>query len=262
MTQRERREFLIRYLLQEKPEYKDIELPCSDDEQKCLFRSLVNVRLPLPASDEFLKIQDEYLAEENRSRGITNLTDLEAVADREDLYLWRGDITTLKIDAIVNAANSGMTGCWHPNHSCIDNCIHTFAGIQLRAVCADIMQKQGHEEPTGQAKITPAFNLPSKYVIHTVGPIAGEKLTQADCDLLASCYKSCLDIAKKNGCASIAFCCISTGVFRFPADRAAEIAVATVREWKNQTGNKMKVVFNVFSQKDESIYRGGLYERD
>ncbi|MBQ4377939.1 MAG: protein-ADP-ribose hydrolase [Treponema sp.] len=271
MTQRERREFLIRYLLQEKPEYKDIELPCSDDEQKYLFRSLVNVRPPVSASEEFMRVQDEYLAEENRSRGITDIADLSPLVG--DLYLWRGDITTLKVDAIVNAANSGMTGCWHPNHSCIDNCIHTFAGIQLRAVCADIMQKQGHEEPTGQAKITPAFNLPSKYVLHTVGPIISGELTKQDCELLASCYRNCLTLAKEKECQSIAFCCISTGVFRFPADRAAEIAVETVQEWKeenemsgsrwpNMTQGKMKVVFNVFSEKDEMIYRRVLNERN
>jgi len=259
MTQRERREFLIKYLLEENPQYGDIEIPRTDDEQKYLLRSLVNVRPPLPASDEFLKIQDEYLQEENRSHGITDIADLEPVAStslsNRDLYLWRGDITTLKVDAIVNAANSGMTGCWQPCHLCIDNCIHTFAGIQLRAVCADIIKKQGHEEPTGQAKITPAFNLPSKYVIHTVGPIVRGELTAADRELLASCYKNCLDIAKENGCTSIAFCCISTGVFRFPADKAAEIAVDTVRKWKEQSGDGMKVVFNVFSEKDETIYR-------
>ena len=260
MTQRERREFLIKYLLEENPQYRGIEIPRTDDEQKYLLRSLVNVRPPLPASDEFLKIQDEYLQEENRSHGITDIADLHSAGN--EIYLWRGDITTLKADAIVNAANSGMTGCWQPCHACIDNCIHTFAGIQLRAVCADIMQKQGHEEPAGQAKITPAFNLPSKYVIHTVGPIVRGELTAADRELLASCYKSCLDIAKENGCTSIAFCCISTGVFRFPADRAAEIAVDTVRKWKKQTGDGMKVVFNVFAEKDEAIYRRILYARD
>ena len=275
MTQRERREYLINYLLNENSQYKDIELPKAEAEQKYLLRSLVNVRPPVSASDEFLRVQDEYLIEENRSHGITDIADLSPVAStslnnhsaiiepvRNDLYLWRGDITTLKVDAIVNAANSGMTGCWHSNHSCIDNCIHTFAGIQLRLACNEIMQKQGHEEGTGLCKITPAFNLPSKFVLHTVGPIVGERLTEQDCELLASCYKSCLALAKENGCTSIAFCCISTGVFRFPADRAAELAVATVREWKEQTGDKMKVVFNVFSEKDEAIYRRILYERD
>lgn len=261
MTQKERREFLIQYLLEENPKYENIEIPQSDDEQKYLFRSLVNVRPPLPASEDFLTVQNEYLMEENKSHGITDIKDLESVPLESDLYLWRGDITTLKVDAIVNAANSGMTGCWIPNHICIDNCIHTFAGIQLRKVCAEIMEKQAHEEPTGKAKITPAFNLPCKFVLHTVGPIVKGKLTEFDCEMLASCYKSCLNLALENECASIAFCCISTGVFCFPQEKAAEIAVRIVREWKENTGDKMKVVFNVFSQKDESIYRGLLYDR-
>ena len=168
--------------------------------------------------------------------------------------MWRGDITTLKVDAIVNAANSGMTGCWQPCHACIDNCIHTFAGVQLRAVCADIMQKQGHEEPTGTAKITPAFNLPCKYVLHTVGPIISGQLTDRDCTLLANCYTSCLNLAAENGVESIAFCCISTGVFQFPAQKAAEIAVSTVEDWKAKNNSAMKIVFNVFSEKDEALY--------
>lgn len=261
MTQRERREFLIQYLLEENPKYENIEIPQSDDEQKYLLRSLVNVRPPLSTREDFLTVQDEYLTEENKSREITDIKDLESVSSGSDLYLWRGDITTLKVDAIVNAANSGMTGCWLPNHICIDNCIHTFAGIQLRKVCAEIMEKQGHEEPTGKAKITPAFNLPCKFVLHTVGPIVKGKLTESDCDLLASCYKSCLDLALENECASIAFCCISTGVFRFPQEKAAEIAVKTVHKWKENTGDKMKVIFNVFGEKDEAIYRGLLYDR-
>ena len=260
MTQTERRLFLINYLLGENPQYKNTSLPKADDEQKYLLRGLLNVREPLPASDEFLKAQDEYLRQAIEERGITDLESLQPVPSRGngELYLWRGDITTLKVDAIVNAANSGMTGCWQPCHSCIDNCIHTFAGIQLRAECADLMKKQGHEEPTGSAKITKAYNLPCKFVIHTVGPIIYGKLTDRDCSLLASCYKSCLDIAQKNDVESIAFCCISTGVFRFPADRAAQIAVSTVEEWKIRTKNPMKIVFNVFSEKDEAIYKSVL----
>ena len=257
MTQNERRRFLIEYLLNESPRYKNVEIPSDEAGQKYLLRSLMNVREPLPASDDFLHIQDEYLQETNRSHGITDIAELEPVTTHGngDLYLWRGDITTLRVGAIVNAANSGMTGCWQPCHSCIDNCIHTFAGIQLRAVCADIMQKQGHEEPTGSAKITPAFNLPCDYVLHTVGPIISGPLTQRDCELLASCYTSCLDLAEQNNVQSIAFCCISTGVFHFPADRAAQIAVQTVENWKLEHDNGIKVVFNVFSEKDEAIYR-------
>ena len=173
----------------------------------------------------------------------------------DSLYLWRGDITTLRVGAIVNAANSGMTGCWQSNHACIDNCIHTFAGVQLRQECDEIMRQQGYEEPTGQAKITGAYNLPSDYVIHTVGPIISGELTRQHCELLASCYRSCLDIAQANNIKSIAFCCISTGVFHFPNERAAEIAVDTVRMWLAEHNCDIKVVFNVFGQNDEAIYR-------
>ena len=174
---------------------------------------------------------------------------------QEDLYLWQGDITTLRCDAIVNAANSKMLGCFCPCHGCIDNAIHTFSGLQLRMACADLMKKQGHEEPTGEAKITPAYNLPCKYVLHTVGPIIQGKLTKRDEDLLASCYRSCLELAEKNQVKSIAFCCISTGEFHFPNERAAQIAVETVKEYKRHTNSKMKVIFNVFKEIDWHIYR-------
>ena len=256
MTQKERRIFLIEYLLRENPNYRDVQMPDDEDEQKNLLRSLMNIRPPQHTSEEFLRIQDSYLQEAIRQRGITGLADLKPVTERGngDWYVWRGDITTLKVDAIVNAANSGMTGCWQPCHACIDNCIHTFAGVQLRAVCAGIMQKQGHEEPTGTAKITPAFNLPCKYVLHTVGPIISGQLTDRDCMLLANCYTSCLNLAAENGVKSIAFCCISTGVFRFPAQKAAEIAVTSVENWKAKNNSTMKIVFNVFSKQDEAIY--------
>ena len=256
MTQQERRVFLLNYLLKENPNYHGVQIPDDENDRKILLRSLMNVRPPQHTSEEFLRIQDEYLQEAIRLRGITDLADLKPVTGRGNgnFYLWRGDITTLKVDAIVNAANSGMTGCWQPCHACIDNCIHTFAGVQLRAMCVGIMQKQGHEEPTGTAKITPAFNLPCKYVLHTVGPIINGKLTTHDCTLLANCYTSCMNLAAENSVESIAFCCISTGVFRFPAQKAAEIAVATVEHWKAKYDSAMKIVFNVFSEKDEAIY--------
>lgn len=171
------------------------------------------------------------------------------------IYLWQGDITTLHCDAIVNAANSGMTGCYVPNHRCIDNCIHTFAGIQLRLACEEMMEKQGHEEPTGQAKITPAFNLPCKYILHTVGPIIYGKLRQKDCELLASCYRSCLNLAAENGLESVAFCCISTGEFHFPNEKAAEIAVETVQEFLQKKTSVKKVIFNVFKDTGREIYK-------
>ena len=253
MNQTERRMFLIQRLLEEQPRYKDLKIPQDKTEQKQLLRSLFNIRSPKKISDDFLSVQDEYLQEETAAKGITDLTDLLPVSG--GIYLWQGDITTLRCDAIVNAANSGMTGCYVPCHGCIDNCIHTYAGIQLRLECTRIMQKQGHAEETGKAKITPAYNLPCKYVIHTVGPIITGPLTDTDKELLASCYQSSLEIAKKSGLKSIAFCCISTGEFHFPNDKAAEIAVQTIRNYKEQTGSDMEVIFNVFKDVDYEIYK-------
>lgn len=253
MTQEERRLYLIRELLREQPEYAGMEIPADEQEQKDLLRSLFNIRMPKPVSSSFLEIQDAYLREETRQKGITDLADLSPV--QEGIYLWRGDITTLRCDAIVNAANSRMLGCFCPCHGCIDNAIHTFSGIQLRTACGELMRQQGHEEETGKAKITPAYNLPCKYVLHTVGPIIHGGLTGKDRKLLASCYRSCLELADRNGIQSIAFCCISTGEFHFPNDRAAEIAVQTVKAYRAQTGSKMEVIFNVFKEIDFDIYR-------
>lgn len=208
--------------------------------------------MPMAIDDEFLKVQDEYLQEELSRTGVKKLSDLTPV--NGDLYLWQGDITKLACGAIVNAANSGMTGCYIPCHACIDNCIHSFSGIQLRLECDALMQKQGYPEPTGQAKITRAYNLPCDYVLHTVGPIVEDSVRPEDERLLASCYRSCLALADENGISSIAFCCISTGVFHFPNQRAAEIAVATVREYKSETNSRIKVIFNVFKDIDREIY--------
>jgi O-acetyl-ADP-ribose deacetylase (regulator of RNase III) len=220
-----------------------------------LLRSLMNVRPAAPISDDFLKIQDECLTERIAEHGIVDTWTLTATALDTRIVLWKGDITTLRIDAIVNAANSQMEGCWQPCHACIDNCIHTYSGVQLRMRCHEIMAEQGHEEPTGQAKITPGYNLPAKYVLHTVGPIIDRSPSKHDCDLLASCYVSCLKLAEEYGCHGIAFCCISTGVFRFPQDKAAEIAVQTVKEFLNNGSTMERVVFNVFTPEDERIYR-------
>ena len=170
------------------------------------------------------------------------------------LYLWQGDITTLQCDAIVNAANSGMTGCYVPNHRCIDNAIHTFAGVELRLACAELMEQQGYPEPTGRAKITPAFNLPCKYVLHTVGPIIGGRVTKEDKEQLTSCYRSCLELAAENALESVAFCCISTGEFHFPNELAAQIAVETVKEFLKAQTSVKKVIFNVFKDLDKAIY--------
>ncbi len=253
MNQDEKRLYLIRALLDEQPSYRDINIPDDPAEQKRLLRGLFNVRIPAEISGDFLRIQDEYLREEIRRKGITDLSGLSPV--RPGIYLWQGDITTLRCGAIVNAANSGMTGCYHPGHNCIDNCIHTYAGIQLRNYCAGIMARQGHEEPTGRAKITPAFNLPCEYVIHTVGPIVQGRPTEEHERLLASCYRSCLELADENSVGSIAFCCISTGLFAFPQRRAAEIAVSTVTEYRTGTNSGIEVIFNVFRNDDLEIYR-------
>lgn len=253
MTQKERRIYLIKELLREQPQYDGMEIPTDGQEQKNLLRSLFNIRMPAPAAAEFVKIQDDYLQEETKKKGITDLADLAPL--QKGIYLWRGDITTLRCDAIVNAANSQMLGCFYPCHGCIDNAIHTFSGIQLRTSCAKLMKEQGHEEETGKAKITLAYNLPCKYILHTVGPIIRRQLTERDKDLLASCYRSCLELAEQNDVRSIAFCCISTGEFHFPNDRAAEIAVRTVREYRAQTGSRMEVIFNVFQENDYEIYR-------
>lgn len=252
MTQAEKRLYLINYLKNEDSRYRNLEIPNESSEQFNLFRSLVNVRMPEPISNEFIKIQDEYLQEEIRRKGITGIDDLTPIKD--DIYLWQGDITTLKCDAIVNAANNALLGCFCPCHACIDNCIHTFAGVQLRLECNMIMQKQGHREKTGLAKITPAYNLPSKYVLHTVGPIIDDTLTAKDDVLLASCYISCLQKADEYNLKSIAFCCISTGEFHFPNKKAAEIAIQTVKNYKAKTNSRIKVIFNVFKKLDCKIY--------
>ena len=244
-------EKLINYLLNENPKYSKVRIPTSENEQFRLYRSLINVRPADEISAEYLAAEDEYLRQKTAEKGITDIADLSPVED--NIYLWRGDITTLKCGAIVNAANSGMTGCYQPCHNCIDNCIHTFAGVRLRLECAGIMEKQGYPEPTGLAKITPAYDLPCDYVIHTVGPIVSGKLTAEHCRLLESCYRSCLEIAVQNEIDSIAFCCISTGVFGFPKQEAAEIAVKTVRGFLKN--NSIKVIFNVFGDDDYAIYK-------
>ena len=251
MTQADRRNYLIRALISEQPRYRDLDVPADPREQFQMLRGLMNVREPAPISDEFLRVQDAFLRAETQAKGVTRLEDLTPA--EPGVYLWQGDITTLACDAIVNAANSGMTGCYAPCHGCIDNAIHTYAGVQLRTLCGQIMEAQGHAEPTGSAKITPAFNLPCRYILHTVGPIVRGRLTEEDEALLASCYRSCLKLAAENGLSSVAFCCISTGEFHFPNRRAAEIAVETVRAF--QAGEEISVIFNVWKDLDLEIYR-------
>ena len=252
MTQDQRRVYLIKELLAEKKNAKIVRIPTSAVQQKNLLRTLMNEREPAPISDEFLKIQDEYLKYAIAQKGITHINDLEPI--EKEMYLWQGDITTLDCDAVVNAANSEMLGCFQPLHNCIDNCIHTYSGVQLRNYCAEMMKEQGHEEPSGQAKITPAFNLPAKYIIHTVGPRINGFVREKHKKTLESCYNKCLETAEKNGCLSIAFCCISTGVFGFPQYDAAKIALKTVSSYKKKHKSSIKVIFNVFKYEDLMIY--------
>lgn len=252
MNQSEKRLFLIQTLLKEQPQYRDMGIPTDADSQRQLLRGLMNIRAPQRIGADFLKMQDEYLQSETAAKGVADIAELTPV--QPGLYLWQGDITTLKCDAIVNAANSGMTGCYIPNHRCIDNAIHTFAGVELRLACEELMEQQGYPEPTGRAKITPAFNLPCKYVLHTVGPIIEDRVTRRDRELLASCYRSCLELAAENDLKSVAFCCISTGEFHFPNEQAAEIAVETVKQFMNTKTSVEKVIFNVFKDLDKKIY--------
>lgn len=253
MTQPERIDFLINYLLNEKDELKSINIPPEDAEKKRLLRSLMNIRPPRTVSEEFLEVQDAYLQEELKGKGVVSVSDLSPV--QPGIYLWQGDITRLSADAIVNAANSAMLGCFVPCHGCIDNAIHSAAGVELRLECARIMEKQKAEEPAGRAKITKAYNLPCRYVLHTVGPIIYSEVTQRDCRLLSDCYRSCLELADKQRLKSIAFCCISTGEFHFPNREAAEIAIQTVREFREEHESCPEVVFNVFKDQDYEIYR-------
>lgn len=252
MNQDERRIYLIQYLLNEDSQYVDISIPKNVFDQKKLLRALMNVRIPKSINNQFLTVQDEYLKEEIQRKGIVSIDDLDEI--QKDLYVWQGDITTLSCDAIVNAANSQMLGCFCPNHGCIDNAIHTYAGVQLRLKMNEIMSLQQTLEETGKAKITPAYNLPCQYIIHTVGPIVHGVVTDKDKTDLKNCYTSCLELAEKMGLKSIAFCCISTGEFHFLNDLAAQIAIETVKEYKRKTSSEMKVIFNVFKSLDKQIY--------
>lgn len=259
VTQEQRADFLIRWLLNEREEYKNLEIPVSLTEKQRLLRSLMNVRPPLPAGREFLTVQDAYLQERLVEKGVTRIRDLSPV--RPGIYLWQGDITTLAVDAVVNAANSQMLGCFVPCHSCIDNAIHTYAGVQLRLECASIMTGK-KPEPVGRAKITKAYNLPCRYVLHTVGPVIYGDVTETDRKLLADCYRSCLELAAAYGLHSVAFCCISTGEFHFPNKPAAEIAIKTVEEWEKGNTDHMEVIFNVFKDDDYRNYKQLLQQSD
>lgn len=265
MNQSERLLFLINELVNEDDRYKNLEIPDSYLEQTRLLRSLMNLRMIKEISKEFFSVQDEFLSNLVKEKGIVKITDIPTVAEeflasllqfKEKISIWQGDITRLEVDAIVNAANSQMLGCFVPCHGCIDNAIHSTAGIQLRDECFQIMEQQGHEEKTGLAKITNTYNLPCKHVIHTVGPIVTDELTVELEEDLRSCYRSCLECAVQNEVRTIAFCCISTGEFHFPNDKAAEIALGTIIEFLKENGSKIdRVVFDVFKDLDNEIYR-------
>ena len=263
MTREERVDCLIAYLKKENSSYDTLQEPYDYDGKRRLLRSLMNVRFPMGISEEYLVMQDELLGEEAAEKGIVKLEDISPIGEIypcttiknvDKMSLWRGDITRLSVDAIVNAANSQLLGCFVPCHGCIDNVIHSAAGVELRNECAQIMEMQGHEEPTGKAKITKGYNLPARHVIHTVGPIVGMEVTGKQKEELRSCYVSCLKLAEKNGLKSIAFCCISTGEFHFPNKLAAQIAVETVDRYLSSSKLE-RVIFNVFKEEDEHIYR-------
>lgn len=258
MNRLEQIQYLIGVLLKEMPVYQTQakDFPRDEQSQRRLLRSLMNVRPPLPLDVEFLAVQDELLLAEREEKGVVDAAALPVSASDSRLILWQGDITRLSVDAIVNAANSALLGCFVPCHGCIDNAIHSAAGLQLRDACAEIMRAQGHPEPAGRAKLTCAYNLPARYVLHTVGPIVGRWVTWKDRRELAACYRSCLALAAEHDLRSVVFCCISTGEFHFPNQEAAEIAVRTVREFlEQQTTSVERVIFNVFKDLDAAIYR-------
>lgn len=257
--QAQRLDYLVEEFKNDSGEYKDLVTPYDTAGKQRLLRSLMNVRMPGKMSADVIKVQDEYLRERAEEKGVVNLADIPEV--RDGLSIWQGDITRLAVDAIVNAANSQMLGCFVPMHTCIDNCIHTFAGVQLREECDRQMKKlrmrygRNYEQPTAVPMLTDAYNLPAGKVIHIVGPIVQNRLTPALEKDLADCYINTLNMCGENGLKSVAFCCISTGVFRFPNRRAAEIAVKTVTDWmKEHPGTVERVIFNVFKEEDKEIY--------
>lgn len=256
----EKLQYLNRLLLNEMPEYRAYaaQFPLEDAAQRRLLRSLMNVRPPMPLKADFLQMQDEVLSAQRQEKGVVDAATLPEIPGHPGLVLWQGDITRLNADAIVNAANSALLGCFCPCHGCIDNAIHSAAGLQLRDECNRLMQAQGHPEPNGRAKLTKGYLLPARYVLHTVGPVVQGRVTQQDRMELASCYRSCLELAAENGLETVAFCCISTGEFHFPNQEAAEIAVKTVADFLRYDTSIRKVIFNVFKDIDAEIYRNLL----
>lgn len=254
MTQEQLLDTLIDALVAEDGQYTNVEIPEEPQEKRRLLRGLMNVRPAKPISDTFLAIQDEYLRTELEKIGIVQPLEAEPTKF-ERIFIWQGDITRLAADAIVNAANSALLGCFLPCHGCIDNAIHSAAGVQLRLACDKLMKAQGKPEATGTAKITEGYNLPARYVLHTVGPIITGALTEQDRFLLAKCYYNCLALATQYKMDSVAFCCISTGEFHFPPEEAAEVAAQVVQEYLSENSFPHKVIFNVFKDSDYAIYK-------
>ena len=263
VIQEQRLDYLVEAFKADSDEYKDLRTPVDQEGKRRVLRSLMNIRMPKALPESVLKVQDEYLIGRAEEKEIVRLPDIPMLHD--GLSIWQGDITRLAVDAIVNAANSQMLGCFIPMHTCIDNCIHSFAGIQLRLACARQMEQlrkqygEDYEQPTAVPMLTDAYNLPAKKVVHIVGPIVEDVLTSAHVKALADCYRNTLDLCAENDLRSVAFCCISTGVFHFPNQRAAEIAVQTVSEWlKEHDGSMERIIFNVFKDEDKAIYESLL----
>lgn len=260
----EKLDFLIDYLLKENKEIKLKDMPKTSEEKANLWRALCNIRNAKPISAEYLKVQDEYLQERLEETQLTNVENIKSIKETysktnlenaNKICLWQGDITKLKIDAIVNAANSQGLGCFQPLHNCIDNQIQTFSGIQMRLECDKYMKKIGYNLPTGKAFITNGYNLPSKYVIHTVGPIINFEVSNEDKKLLKDCYINSLKIASEKGLKTIAFPCISTGIFRFPKELAVMCAFQGINEFLRDNKNSLeKIIFNVYGEEDFDIY--------
>ncbi len=258
-AQGERLRYLVQAFLQDSEGYAHLPVPPDEEGRRRLLRSLMNIRMPRELPGDVLKIQDEYLTERAREKGVVTLAQIPVI--RDGLSIWQGDITRLQVDAIVNAANSQMLGCFVPLHACIDNCIHTFAGVQLRAACDREMGRlrrkygKGYEQPTAVPLLTDAYNLPARKVVHVVGPIVSGPLTAELEGELADCYANTLTLCAENELRSVAFCCISTGVFHFPNRRAAQIAVETVEGWlRAHRGQVDRVIFNVFKEEDRGYY--------
>lgn len=252
-------QYLLRTLIGERREYAGWQIPDTLEQQQSMMRALLNMRSPQPVSEAFLQAQDAELQQQLADKGVVAVSDIAPCKSDGRFRIWQGDITRLQTDAIVNAANCALLGCFMPLHRCIDNAIHSAAGVQLRLECDRLMMEQGHPEPTGCAKMTPGYNLPSRYVLHTVGPIVrGGKPSLQQEQELAQCYRSCLALADAHQLESVAFCCISTGEFGFPQERAAQIAVGTVTDYLASAVHIRTVLFNVFKDEDLSIYRALL----